>query len=125
MTYYIKTKWGHAKKTINMAGRINDSKFEAGIANDLYLMKKAGEIIDYEEQVVIPLIVNNYEICKYKIDFVVYRNEETEYIEAKGYPGEVWKLKWKLFEALFTKEGNKLTVIMQGKYKPPKLRKKK
>ena len=124
MVYYVKNKWGHAKQTTNITGRHNDSKFEAGIANDLYFMKKAGEIIDYEEQVNIPLIVNGYEVCKYRIDFVVYRDEEIEYIEAKGYPGEVWKHKWKLFEALYTdKPGVKLTVIMQGAYRPPKLRK--
>ena len=36
----------------------NDSKFEAGFAQDLALRKKAKDIKDYQEQVNIPLIVN-------------------------------------------------------------------
>ena len=120
--YQVKTYYKSAKKT-NYNGSIFDSKFEAQQAIELDMMKKAGEIIDWERQVRIPLEVNGYKVCDYIIDFVVYRDGETEYLEAKGYPTPVWKLKWRLFEAIFTKPGNLLTVIMQGKYKPPKLRK--
>jgi len=122
MTYYQKTYFKNAKKS-EYRGSIYDSKFEAQIAFDLDMMLKAGEIIKWERQVKIPLIVNGYLVENYYIDFIVYRDGETEYIEAKGYPTPVWKIKWKLFEALHTKPGNKLTVIMQGKYRPPKLRK--
>jgi hypothetical protein len=122
MTYYQKTYYKSAKKS-EYKGSIYDSKFEAQVAQDLEMMKLAGEIISWERQITIPLEVNGYLVCNYIIDFIVYREGETEYIEAKGYPTPVWKLKWRLFEALYTKEGNKLTVIMQGKYKPPKLRK--
>ena len=122
MTYYQKTYFKSAKKT-EYKGSIYDSKFEAQIANDIEMMKLAGEVIKWERQVKIPLEVNGYLVCNYYIDFIVYRDGETEYIEAKGYPTPVWKLKWKLFEALYTKPENKLTVIMQGKYRPPKARK--
>ena len=122
MTYFQKTYFKSAKKT-EYKGSIYDSKFEAQIANDIEMMKLAGEVIKWERQVKIPLEINGYLVCNYYIDFVVYRDGETEYIEAKGYPTPVWKLKWKLFEALFTKPENKLTVIMQGAYRPPKLRK--
>lgn len=103
----------------------NDSKFEAGLARDLELRVKAGDIKSFKEQVKIPLIVNNLVVCDYKIDFVVEHNDGTiEYIEAKGYATDVWKLKWKLFEALYSTDPNViLTVEYQGKNWRPRLRK--
>lgn len=103
----------------------NDSKFEAGLARDLELRKKAGDIKDFKEQVKIPLIVNGLIVCDYKIDFVIEHNDgTTEYLEAKGYSTDVWKLKWKLFEALYSdKPDVKLTVEYQGKNWRPRLRK--
>lgn len=102
----------------------NDSKFEASIAQDLELLLKAKEIQSFEEQVKIPLVVNGYHLCNYFIDFVIYHNDGTvEYREAKGFPTEVWKLKWKLFEALYDLPGNILTVEYQGKsWKPQRRR---
>lgn len=100
-----------------------DSKFEAGYAQELMLRKKAKDIKDYKCQVPIELIVNGYKICTYIIDFVIEHNDGTkEYLETKGYSMPVWRLKWKLFEALYSEKPNtKLTVVMQGKYKRPKL----
>ncbi len=88
------------------------SKKEAGAARDLDLMIKAKEIKSWERQVRIPLDVNGYHICNYIIDFVVEHNDGTkEYLEIKGFETEVWRLKWKLFEALYGKKPNiKLTV---------------
>ena len=122
MTYYQKTYYTNAKKT-EYNGYKYDSKLEAGYAQELDLRKKAGDILDWERQVILNLEVNGYLVCTYKIDFIVYHEGETEYVECKGYPTPQWRLKWKLFEALYTKPGNKLTVEMQGKYKPPKARK--
>ena len=122
MTYGQKTYYTNAKTT-EYNGYYYDSKFEASIAMELDMQLKAGEILKVERQINIPLEVNGYLVCNYRIDFIAYRDGETEYIEAKGYPTPVWKHKWRLFEALYTKPGNKLTVIMQGKYKPPRLRK--
>ena len=122
MTYYSKIGWGQAKKSI-YNGQMFDSKFEAKQAWELDMLKKNGEIINWEAHKRLPLVVNGYKVCDYEIDFIIYREGETEYLETKGYATDVWKLKWKLFEALYTKEGNKLTVIFQGKQKPPKLRK--
>lgn len=103
-----------------------DSKFEAGKAQELELLKKAGEIKDFVSQKVLELVVNGYVVCTYKIDFIVYHNDGiTEYVECKGYATPVWKLKWKLFEALYDVPGNKLTVEYQGKgWKPQRRRKK-
>ena len=119
--YYQKTYFKSAKKT-EYKGQHFDSKFEAQQAFELDMMQKAGEIIKWEAHKRLPLIVNGYVVCDYEIDFIAYRDGETEYIETKGYPTPVWRLKWKLFEALYTAPGNKLTVIMQGKFKTPKLR---
>lgn len=103
----------------------NDSKFEAGKAQELELLKRAGEIKDYQEQVKIPLEVNGYHICNYFIDFMVAHNDgSTEYIETKGYATDVWKLKWKIFEATYSDlPDTKLTVEYQGKsWKPQRRR---
>ena len=124
MVWYQKKSWTTAKKqTYN--NYQYDSKFEAGYAVELDLKQKAKEITRWERQVKIPLIVNNFHICNYYIDFIVYYpNGLIEYVECKGYAMEVWKLKWKIFEALYSeKPGVKLTVIQQGRFKLPKAKK--
>lgn len=102
-----------------------DSKFEAGYGWELEMRQKAKEINSFETHQKIELIVNDYHICNYYIDFVVYHNDGTiEYVETKGFTTEVWRLKWKLFEALYSeKEGVTLTVVYQGKGTRPKIRK--
>ena len=111
MVYRTKNYYTNAKKQDGY-----DSKFEAGYAQELELRKKAGDIKDWISQEVLDLNVNGYRVCTYKIDFIIFHNDGTEeYVETKGYPTPVWRLKWKLFEALYTKPGNKLTVIYQGK----------
>lgn len=101
----------------------NDSRFEAGLALELTQQKKDGKIVDFQEQVKIPLEINGFHICNYYIDFVIQHvGGETEYLEAKGFATEVWKLKWKLFEALYDLPGNILTVEYQGKSWKPRRR---
>lgn len=119
MYYQSKNNYYSTKKS----GK-NDSKFEAGKAQELKLFKKAGEIKDFNEQVKIPLVVNGYHICNYYMDFVIQHNDgTTEYLETKGYATDVWKLKWKIFEALYDKPENKLTIEFQGKsWKPQRRR---
>jgi len=117
--YTVYKKWTSAKKS-EYQGNIYDSKFEAQYAIELDLRLKAGEILGWERQVKIPLVVNGYLVCNYYIDFAIYHDGLTEYVECKGYPTDVWKLKWKLFEALYSKPENQLTIIQQGKFKMPK-----
>lgn len=102
-----------------------DSKFEANYGQELELRVKAGDIQGFETHVRIPLVVNGYTICNYYIDFVIFHNDETtEYVECKGLPTDVWRIKWKLFLALFEDDPNvKITCVMQGKYNPPKIKK--
>jgi len=117
-------KYYNTQKVTNELGRW-DSKFEAAYARKLELRKKAGDILSWEPHVKLELIVNDFVVCTYEIDFIVHHDGETEYVECKGYPTQVWRLKWKLFEALYDRPGNKLTVVFQGKNKPPKARRKK
>ena len=124
--YYIKKKWTNSVKQ-EYNGFRYDSGFEASYAMELDLRVKAKDIESYERQVNLDLEVNGYVVCQYRIDFIIHHNDGTlEYVECKGYPTDVWKLKWKLFEALFCDiPDTKLTIVQQGKFKPPKLRKKK
>lgn len=124
--YFERTSWSNAKKQ-QFNGHIYDSRFEASYAEELELRKKAGDIKGYDQQVVLDLIVNNYVVCTYKIDFIVYHTDGiTEYVETKGYATPAWRLKWKLFEALYSDlPDTKLTIVWQGKPKRIKLRRKK
>lgn len=119
MTYFQKSGYYNIKKQGGY-----DSKFEAGYAADLNLRVKAKDIKGFDEQVVLDLNVNGYRVCTYKIDFIIYHNDGiTEYVETKGYADKYWRLKWKLFEALYSDRPNtKLTVVFQGKGRMPKIR---
>ena len=122
--YQVYKKWTTAKKQ-EYNGFRYDSGFEANYAAELDLRIKAKEIKSYDRQVNLNLIVNDFIVCTYRIDFIIHHNDETlEYVETKGYQTDVWKLKWKLFESLYSNLPNtKLTIVQQGKYKPPRLRK--
>lgn len=103
-------KFGNTKQEVN--GIVYHSKKEAGYAHDLNLRKAAGDIKDWERQVKIPLDVEGFHIANYYIDFVVTHNDDTlEYVEVKGFETPEWRLKWKLFEALYSSKKNRLTVV--------------
>jgi len=122
--YYQKNSYFTNKKQ-EYNKSLYDSKFEAGYAAELDLRLKAKQIKGWERQIKIPLDVNGYHITNYYIDFVVYHLDGiTEYVEAKGYMTEVWKMKWKIFEALYSEKPDvKLTIVQQGKFRVPKARK--
>lgn len=110
---------------VKIGDRQYDSKFEANYGQELELRVKAGDIDGFETHVRTPLVVNGYTVCDYYIDFVIFHKDgTTEYCETKGYATDVFRLKWKLFCALFEDDPNvKITLIMQGNSKPPKIRK--
>lgn len=114
MTYLQTNRWSTAKKRI-MNGRMYDSGFEAGYAQELELRKRTGEIKKWEAQVDIPLVVKGYVVCHYRIDFIAHYLDGTkEFIETKGYATPLWRLKWKLFEALYSEKPNvRLLVVKQ------------
>lgn len=125
MIWYQKTGWGVAKKSIGLDNIKYDSLFEADYGNTLFAQKKNKEIEDYQAHQKISIEVNGYRICNYYIDFIVYHlDKTTEYVECKGRQSEVWKIKWKLFCALYEDDPNTtITLVQQGKQRPPKIRK--
>ena len=67
---------------------------------------KAGEIKEIIPQYKLELRVAGALICKYYIDFkVILSDESVELHEVKGFETGLWKLKWKLAEALI-KDGD-------------------
>lgn len=116
-TNYFKTE------KVKYQGKQYDSKFEASFGMKYEQMLKNGEIQGYDPHYRIPLIVNGFKVCDYYIDFAIYHNDGTvEYVECKGFATDVWKMKWKLFCALYENDPNVIiTLEMQGNQKPPKL----
>ncbi len=105
------SKYGASKSQYN--GITYHSKKEAGYAAELDLRVISRDIKSWERQIKIDISVNGYHICNYYIDFVIIHNDcSVEYVEVKGFETEVWRLKWKLFEALYSKIPNvTLTVV--------------
>ena len=86
------------------------SKKEAGYAQDLDLMKKAGLIKEIVPQFRIHLDVNGYHICDYIADFKVTLSDGSEEIhEVKGFQTEIFLFKWRLTEALW---GDKYKLVL-------------
>ena len=93
--------WGSARRT-PYKGIVYASKTEAVYAQRLDLMKKAGEIRDWDRQVKIPLVVDGKHVCNMLADFRVWTKDgRVEYHETKGFASAVWKLKAKLLAALY------------------------
>ena len=121
--WHSQNKYYSTRKVSTQLGKF-DSKFEASYAQELDLRLKAKDIKGFESHLSMPLIVNNYHIGDYQIDFAIYHNDGTiEYVECKGFPTAVWRLKWKIFCAMHEDNPNeKITLIWQSK-NYPKLRK--
>lgn len=94
-------------------GTSYDSKQESYYAMWLDSELRKKRIKKWEKQVKIELKVKGYKICDYYMDFVVYHLDGTkEFVEIKGFPTPVWRLKYKIFEALYGDKKNvKLTVV--------------
>ena len=91
-----------AKSSKCNQGHYHPSKLEAGYCDQLEMLKKNGDIKDYESQKRIDLIVNDKKICTHIVDFYVQdKYGEWSFHECKGYAMPVWNLKRKLTEALF------------------------
>ena len=87
-------------------GTVYHSKKEAAYAARLDMLKKAAdpkERVDaWERQVKIPLVVNGKLIANWYVDFrIVYADLRIEYHEVKGFQTEDYRLKRKLFEAIY------------------------
>lgn len=94
-------KYG-AKRTTAKDGIKRDSKFEAGVADELLLRKRAGDIKDYESQYKVEVWCyreNGLPAFKvsHKVDFRIHHNDGSyELLEAKGVetPDYIWRRKF-------------------------------
>lgn len=81
---------------------IHQSILEADYCNELFLLKKAGEITDFKIQEKIEIRVGGRHIANHYVDFTVSKpGGLVEWHEVKGYATELWQLKRRLVEALF------------------------
>lgn len=77
-----------------------DSKLESSIYEQLKILQQAGQISDLELQKEFTLNVNGKQICIYIADFVFKVKDKIVVADAKGVLTDVFKLKWKLIQAL-------------------------
>lgn len=91
-------------------GVVYASGAEANYARLLDIRLKSGDVRYWWGQSNMPLIVNGVKICVLRVDFkIVHTDKTVEYVEVKGFRTPVYKLKEKLFKALYPSA--KLTVI--------------
>jgi hypothetical protein len=91
----------NAKKT-KYNDRYYDSALEANYAFELDARKKAGEIKEIIPQYKISLDVNDSHIANYYMDFkVILIDDSIEMHEVKGMETQLWRLKWRLAQALY------------------------
>ena len=89
-----------------LQGHIHRSRFEAQVCNNLHFeykesIKKGLCKIETEKR--FDMIVSDIKICSHYVDFlIVFKNGDKIAVEAKGFATPVWKIKKKLFEALYS-----------------------
>ena len=82
-------------------GIVFDSKAERDYYAQLMLLLKTRTILGVDRQVKYELRVEGKLICKHIVDFVVIDRGGRSVHEVKGMETAVWRLKKKLFEALY------------------------
>lgn len=96
------TKRGNKYKAVSCQcelGHRHDSKGEASCCNVLHAIIKKGEI---ETQKTFRFYVNDKKITSHRVDFLVtYTGGRQEVYEFKGIERPEWRIKHKLFEALY------------------------
>lgn len=100
---YTKQRLKFGNKSCVYNGRRYDSKKEAGYAEKLDWMKKAGEIKDWEPQVTYQLYVNGLKIAGIRPDFKIYNHDgsvEIHEIKSSATATPLWSAKWNLLRAL-------------------------
>jgi len=93
------TKYKAKKTEVN--GIVFASKKEANRFSELMLLALAGEIRGLELQPKFTMRVNGKKICDYIADFKYRTKDEWIVEDVKGYKTPVYKLKSKLFDALW------------------------
>jgi hypothetical protein len=81
-------------------GRKYDSKLEAGLAHELDMRRRIGEIREIKPQHTFELRVNGHLVCRHRVDFLVTMPDGSlKVYEAKGWATEDWRIKRELFLA--------------------------
>lgn len=98
-------KFGAKRTEFN--GKRYDSKYEAGVAQELELRKRAGEILDYDNQYKVKIYIYNEHgkpvmMVGHKVDFRAHLKDGSyELIEAKGVETPDYKWRRRLLEELW------------------------
>lgn len=92
----------NASKTVAKDGQRRDSKFEASVADELYMLKAAGEILDYDSQYKVEMNIYNrsgkvVDVVKHKVDFRLHMPDGSyKLLEAKGIETDDYKWRRRL-----------------------------
>lgn len=99
---WIKRHKYMARRTTCGQGHSHPSKLEANYCDTLYMLKASGDVIKIEHEPVYELVINGILICRHKPDFKVWYKDGTVSVqECKGWATREWRMKKKLFSALF------------------------
>jgi hypothetical protein len=91
-----------------VSNHFHRSKLEARTCDNLRFRKLSGDIVNFKVEVSIPLKLNNFFLGVYRCDFVTEDMDGgITFIEAKGIQFPLWKLKWKILQAMYS--GNQKT----------------
>ena len=103
---FSRQKYGNVP--MEYKGNIYDSTAEGTYAMWLDSEQRKGRIKGWQRQVHFPLIVQGKRIAEVIYDFEVEYESHKEIHEVKGYPTETFKLKEKLFRALYPNQRLKI-----------------
>lgn len=99
---YVKRPKYRNRSGMCSANHWHQSILEADECSCLFLQQKAKAIKSYEIQKRFDFVVNEKKITTHLVDFYVTENNGKVYvIETKGMETELWRIKKKLFEALY------------------------
>ncbi len=119
-TYFKSNKYG-AKRTLANDGIKRDSKFEATVADELALRKRAKDILDYDSQYKVEMWVYRKDgtpafKVSHKVDFRIHHKDGSfELLEAKGVETTDYKWRRRLLEEVWLPEhlDHTYTVVKQ------------
>jgi hypothetical protein len=99
MAWYQRPANKYGAKRTEFNGRAYDSKGEAGLAQEIDLLVKAGEVVQVEPQRTFALYGRNGGIiCRHRVDFfLTFKDGHQEVWEYKGRELNEWKIKASLF----------------------------
>lgn len=99
-------KYG-AKRTVAADGIKRDSKYEASVADELFMRKQTGDILDYDSQYKVIMPIHREDglfafNVSHKVDFRLHHKDGSfELLEAKGVETSDYKWRRRLLEELW------------------------